>query len=264
LFSAAGALTLSGIALGYQGFTDAGSAARRAPLEISVPVPSAAVPRLDGGHPDLFTALSTQIIARVQEAQAAIQALPLPIPGLAMPPLLMNLPQPLPEPVILSVVIEPLADEVVVDESATLTPDEPVVAELIAPGPLLAARALDLSAVIAMEEASAPPESTSAPAPVAPPAAAPRVSPPKPAPQPVVVQRPVQVDTGDGDNGEAVARNAGGANKVTHTSKSGGTSDEGHSANKGNGQSADKGKGQSADKGNGQGNGHGDGHGGGD
>src|SRR5690348_14129705 len=70
LVSAAAALAVSGVALGYQGVGVAPSpsveaAARQLSLP-SVPVPNIIVPLANGGHPDLIGALSAQLISSVQ------------------------------------------------------------------------------------------------------------------------------------------------------------------------------------------------------
>ncbi|MDQ6671018.1 MAG: hypothetical protein M3069_09745, partial [Chloroflexota bacterium] len=117
LTSASIALTLSGIALGYQGFTttatsvptttgysnstrlDTANSGRNA----AAPVPGVPLGTTDGGHPDVVTALSSALIAQFRAAQ-------LPILASAIGPVLEPLMGP-PSPAAEAFVVPPMLTE---------------------------------------------------------------------------------------------------------------------------------------------------------
>src|ERR1700716_3990058 len=77
--AAAAALNLSGMALGYKGFSDA-TESPVAVAGVTVSAPMVALPPLpplppllDGGHPDIISVLSSALIARVQAAPPSVQ-----------------------------------------------------------------------------------------------------------------------------------------------------------------------------------------------
>jgi hypothetical protein len=142
--AAAAALTLSGIALGYQGFSEPSTDQSSVVVAgVTVPAPMVTLPLTDGGHPDIITTLSAALIAHVQAAPPAVQLLlfgPLG-PLLGPQPVAMTV-----EPVDFLLVDEPIPvmlEEVPVEEDAVVVTEdtlavseetmvEPAVTQLIA------------------------------------------------------------------------------------------------------------------------------------
>lgn len=143
LATAAAALTVSGISLGYHGFSDTpistpsvDSTTEATPPDagnIAAPVPTISFAVADGGHPDVISAISSALIARFQISQAPILALPIGLPVQPLP----APPQSTPEPFVLPAsVTEPLPGptEQPLDEAAPVPED-------VAPAPIVEALA---------------------------------------------------------------------------------------------------------------------------
>jgi hypothetical protein len=148
LASAAVALTMSGIALGYQGFANTTSATpagattsastqldpTTAGRNTAVPVPSISVVSTDGGHPDVISTLSSALIAQFQTAQVPI--LDLPVAALVQPfvgPLALIGPQPTAEPFVLPAIsLEPSVApaDLALDVAAPPLADDPAPVEI--------------------------------------------------------------------------------------------------------------------------------------
>jgi hypothetical protein len=128
ILSAAAALTLSGIALGYHGLSDtsgdAQQPAQTVNADITIPVPGITFPTVTSGHPDVLAQLSTALLSRLQPVPAAIVALPAPPPP---PPAFVA---PTLQPFVLSVEVAPADDPAPVDltEANLDVPQDAIVA----------------------------------------------------------------------------------------------------------------------------------------
>jgi hypothetical protein len=207
LLSVAIALTVSGIALGYRGVsstvTDTPVSDGAQVERISVPLPIVALPRLDGGHPDLITQISAALVDRVQATPALVQV-PIVAQQVFGPPLVVQalpvLTQPVTVPVTISAVPEVMDDTPVAEPG-----DDSSVADTQAPEVTLAAARLPASAapprveVAAVQAEAAAPAEDAAPAEVPAPVEAPVEEAPPPAPAPVqaapIVVAPAPVET---------------------------------------------------------------------
>jgi hypothetical protein len=192
LLSAAAALTLSGIALGYQSVSPPAiegqlAADVRGPA-VSMPMPMVSLPLVNGGHPVLIAELSSALLASVQPApifgpapvRVPVAPTPATLPFVDLPPALPALiatPEPVAAPEVPDLENLDLSPPEAPADAATVEPQPPLVgARNIAP-PVDAAAA-DLEAADPAQDPQvdeAPPDTTSdipieAPAPPPPPA----------------------------------------------------------------------------------------------
>src|SRR5689334_15349074 len=165
LVSAAVALTVSGIALGYHGLpapaSDAPSSGDTQPAAISVPVPMVALPRIERGHPDLVAQISSAIIQRIQQVQNPPPlALVLPaVQPVLGPAVVVESPPAFTAPVIVPVDIAPVEDAAPSDEDSASVDAAAPLRQVVAP---VAPRTFAASSVVEVAaeqvEASAPAE----------------------------------------------------------------------------------------------------------
>jgi hypothetical protein len=157
LSSATVALTVSGIALGYQGFSSAtASTGSAAPLAANVgaPAPVIVAPVRNGGHPDVVSALSSALIARVQAAPAAIQSV---MVGPLMPYLLSQ--PPVADPLTLTLTVDDVAlapeENVEVTDSVLAVEGDVEVAGIQTAEPVVVARAPVVSFAVPVSDFAA-------------------------------------------------------------------------------------------------------------
>jgi len=216
LASAAAALTMSGIALGYHSFT--ATAAPTQPTEVAAtptgvaegtlgaPVPTISIAIADGGHPDVISAISTaltthfpasqaQIVAELTLGQLVQPVLPLPVFG---PPAATQ------EPFVVPAnLVEPLpaATDQPPDEAAPANPDDVAAPDNMASADALASADLNRGPVLVasagaqtVATADAPPSADdvqSAPDPETAPIVAQPEPTPAPAPQHAAAVAPI-------------------------------------------------------------------------
>jgi len=171
--SAAIALTISGIALGYHGVsgpvteTPVTSDARQA--SIGVPMPLVSFPRVDGGHPDLIAEISSAIVHKVQPQLPAAAPIPVTLPVFG-PPFVLQAPPALTDPVVVPVDILPVADVATPIPNSVTVDTAALTSIRSAPRASAVAQSVDVAGV--QVEASAPAD-LAAPPPAEPPAQAP-------------------------------------------------------------------------------------------
>lgn len=179
LLSAAAALTISGIALGYHGVaspateTPDTSGARQASIDI--PGPMVAFPRVDNGHPDLIAEISSVIVHNVQPSLPPVPVPVPPAPPTFGPAFVLEAPPAFTDPVVVAIEILPVDDvAAAVEDTVRVDIARPGGARARASEPrtFAASHVVDIAGV--QEEARA------AAADVEPPAAAP-APPPEPA-----------------------------------------------------------------------------------